>query len=53
MNEQNYGMNQEQNALPKKKSGLATAGFVLGIVSISLSFIPILNYDAFFFVSLL
>lgn len=31
-----------------KRSGLATAGLVLGIVGISLSFIPILNNASFF-----
>ena len=39
-------MNQENNA--NKKSGLATAGLVLGIVGICLSFIPILNNASFF-----
>ena len=32
----------------KKKSGLATAGLVLGIIAIVLSFIPIINNFAFF-----
>ena len=32
----------------KKKSGLATAGLVLGIIGICLSFIPILNNASFF-----
>ena len=31
-----------------KKSGLATAGFVLGIIGICLSFIPIVNNASFF-----
>ena len=31
-----------------KKSGLATAGLVLGIIGICLSFIPILNNASFF-----
>ena len=31
-----------------KKSGLATAGLVLGIIGICLSFIPILNHASFF-----
>ena len=39
-------MNQENNT--NKKSGLATAGLVLGIVGICLSFIPILNNASFF-----
>lgn len=39
-------MNKEN--LAKEKSGLATAGLVLGIIGISLSFIPILNNASFF-----
>lgn len=34
--------------MEKKKSGLATAGLVLGIVGICISFIPIINNAAFF-----
>ena len=30
-----------------EKSGLATAGFVLGIIGVVLSFIPIINNAAF------
>lgn len=33
--------------MKNKKSGLATAGFILGIIGISLSFIPILNNASF------
>ena len=33
--------------MEKKKSGLATAGLVLGIIGICLSFIPIVNNAAF------
>lgn len=39
-------MNQENNTV--KKSGLATAGLVLGIIGICLSFIPIVNNASFF-----
>ncbi len=39
-------MNKESNET--KKSGLATAGLVLGIIGICLSFIPILNNASFF-----
>ena len=34
--------------MENKKSGLATAGLVLGIIGICLSFIPIINNAAFF-----
>jgi archaellum component FlaG (FlaF/FlaG flagellin family) len=42
-------MNIERSGkMENKKSGLATAGLVLGIIGICLSFIPIINNAAFF-----
>ncbi len=51
MNEKNTETQQqamENQPIVKKKSGLATAGFVLGIVGICTSFIPIVNNASFF-----
>ena len=45
MNEQNYESNNTN--VSKKKSGLATAGLVLGIIGLCISFIPIMYYISF------
>ncbi len=48
MNEQNYEpLQQESQSPPQKGSGLVTAGFVLGIIGICTSFIPIVNNASF------
>ena len=39
---------QTEQQVTKKKSGLATAGMVLGIIGVCLSFIPIVNNACFF-----
>ena len=38
----------DKEKIETKKSGFATAGLVLGIIGICLSFIPILNNASFF-----
>ncbi len=51
MDEQKIEMQQQTppaQPTQKKKSGLATAGLVLGIIGISTSFIPIVNNASFF-----
>lgn len=40
--------NTQANTQPPKKSGLAIAGMVLGIVAIATSFLPIINNGSFF-----
>lgn len=40
--------NTQANMQPPKKSGLAIAGMVLGIVAIATSFLPIINNGSFF-----
>ena len=46
MNEQNF-QTENNVAVTKKKSGLATAGLVLGIIGICISFIPLMFYISF------
>ena len=46
MNEENFNT-QETIVIVKKKGGFATAGLVLGIVGICVSFIPLMYYISF------
>ena len=53
MNNQNWNPQHPQPAqqmppIPQSKSGMAIAGFVLGIIALLTSFLPIINNFSFF-----